>query len=182
MRNNIRLLYAIILMVIISLSIGCDSKKVKHRNRITEMVFCTQIYYGCENDSRLLNNKRLLRLLDEKTMTDKPVLVTWVSALGCSCCVENTMTLVKKVSEINNELSIIRVGADYHNANGPFEFDFLLEKNETLGIPAEELKQPFFFIYFNKEVRHLFFPELGYDKIFDYYIHAIVARYCCEND
>lgn len=132
-----------------------------------------QTYFSCSIEGTRIQSERWQTILEERNLSDKPLLVVWHSALGCSPCNDYVLN---KTSDIPTKgLPLLIVGADFRSKTSS-DRTVYLDRNESLGLITEDLKLPFVFIY-DGEIRHLFFPSPGNQLVFDTYLDAILSRY-----
>ena len=132
-----------------------------------------QTYFSCSIEGTRIQSERWRTILEERDLSDKPLLVVWHSALGCSSCNDYVLN---KISDIPTKgLPLLIVGADFRSKTSS-ERAIYLGRNESLGLIAEDLKLPFVFIY-DGEIRHLFFPSPGNQLVFETYLDTILKRY-----
>lgn len=132
-----------------------------------------QTYYSCCLDGAKITSEKWQYYLDERHLTNGPLLVVWLSALGCSPC---NKYVLDKTAEIEEKgLPVLIVGADFRLQSSTEKIVYL-DRNDSLGLSAEELKIPFVFIYDN-EVRHIIFPSPNNNAAFEMYLEVVARRY-----
>ena len=132
-----------------------------------------QTYFSCRIEGMRIQSERWQAVLEERNLSERPFLVVWHSALGCSSC--NDYVLDKTADIPTKGLPLLIVGADFRSKKTS-ERALYLGRNESLGLIAEDLKLPFVFIY-DGEIRHLFFPNPGNQLVFETYLDTILSRY-----
>ncbi len=167
----------IVLMIVVCIIINRQNRSVPSPDTLTRMAFSGQIYLSCKNDGLFIENSTFLTFLQNNSWGDTPVLVVWFSAQGCDKCVDYAVKKVnKQYASKEGLLPLVFVGADYDNGICLYPYDLLLKRKEYLGLPAEELKTPFTFVYYHG-LRHTFFPEERFDELFESYLDSIFERY-----
>ncbi len=132
-----------------------------------------QTYYSCSLDGVQITSAMWQNCLNEMHLTGGPLLVVWFSSLGCSSCNEYVLN---KTAEIEGKgLPILFIGADYQ-LQSSIDGIVYIDRNDSLGLSAEELKIPFMFVYDN-EVRHIFFPSSKNAAAFEMYLEIVTNRY-----
>lgn len=132
-----------------------------------------QTYFSCSIEGTQIQSERWHSILEERNLSEKPFLVIWHSALGCSSC--NDYVLDKTADIPSKGLPLLIVGADFRSKTSS-DRTVYLARNESLGLITEDLKLPFVFIY-DGEIRHLFFPSPGNQLVFETYLDTILSRY-----
>lgn len=132
-----------------------------------------QTYFSCSIEGLQIQSERWRTILEDRNLSGKPFLVVWHSALGCSSCYDYVLD---KTADIPTKgVPLLIVGADFRSKESSDRVVYL-DRNESLGLIAEDLKLPFVFVY-DGEIRHLFFPSPGNHLVFETYLDAICNRY-----
>ena len=161
---------------IVSLSGVYFFNSPKHDNADSIMMYDVvgQTYYSCNIDGQQIVSEIWQQTLDERNLSDAPLLVVWFSSLGCSSCNEYVLNRTRVMEE--NGLPLLCFGADFQGKPYSSENIIYLARNEFLGLSVEELKIPFVFVYDN-EVRHIFFPSSRNERAFEIYLNVVTERY-----
>ncbi|MDD4781811.1 MAG: hypothetical protein PHT02_14575 [Tissierellia bacterium] len=108
---------------------------------------------------------------------DKPLLVFRYSALNCNECVEFGFKKIEEFFDDYKKNSNLLFVLSDHISEKETQNNNINLKKEKLGLPFENSNQPFYFLLFDNQVRHVFIPDKNYPEYTDTYLSEIKRRY-----
>ncbi|HCT93901.1 MAG: hypothetical protein A2X19_05095 [Bacteroidetes bacterium GWE2_39_28] len=186
--KHYKILYAILLINLIItilsfIKITSNSHNIKNNELSADRLhFMSHMYLSVFNDNTLVNNTKLDSYIAYNKIENDDIMIIRYSQLDCKGCVD---FVIKKVltffPNYSSTPKIVFLVSDLPFGVTPIHTNtIVLDKSELPNIPAEELKNPYIFIYNKGIIKHLFIPNTDNPEVLETYIQFIKSRYFKE--